>query len=124
MSSELEDYRQRVEQLENYLIECVGMFDSFNTRRIHETGKAPSSLKGCIKECLADIEKSRSEKDYVTGAEGAYKDCMNLLNMIADNTEEHLPGNNKALLMATAYRQLAEGVHTRMHLFKEKHGTV
>lgn len=61
------------------------------------------------------------DKDVETfkrGVEFGYKECIDLLMDIADDTEEFIPDSEKSMKLATAYRQLADAIQEKMVTLK------
>lgn len=114
LKQEIESYKDEIRQLEQYLIDCVNVFAEYSKHLTDGGGEAPDSLKGLIAHVLASTLAVGS---YAEGVYMAYKDCIDMLSEIADDTEEHLPDNKKALQLATAYRTLAEGIQDKMVIF-------
>ena len=118
MPTELDMYKEQLDKLEKLMMECVRLFDGYNATLMRKTGRAPSTLKGCIQQVLGSPPVPDGE-GYVAGAKYAYKDCIDLIDMIADDTEVHLDKEKKPKMareLSTAYRKLGEGVIERMNI--------
>lgn len=118
LEKKIEFYKKEAERLENYLVECLQIFIDSDIS-MPESGicKTTPTLKDYIRVAVVKDEvRACDAENFARGAKAAYHDCIDLLQDIADDTEEFIPNNERALKLATAYRQLGDGIQERLSM--------
>lgn len=124
LKREVELYKDEVEQLESYLIFCIELFNKagIELEGDGDTYPAPNLvnyIQGLIQYTTNLQESGGTSKVYMEGAKTAYKDCVDLLEDIADDTEKSFPGNEKIIKLATAYRKVGEAIQSKAASLKD-----
>ena len=119
LEREIELYKSEIENLENYLISCVKLFEDAGIELEEENGRAHSPalanyIVGTIKYAKEAQALDDAHNSLIEGAEAAYKNCIDIMEDIADDTEKFLPDNPKGLKLATAYRKIGETFQSKV----------